>query len=86
MTISINLNNLRTVQRFGTPIHTTDAIVQQLRLLSFKPDVPINLSKIGPTLIGAGYSQKEVLNGLFFLQSQNRTKLVPGYVVVVLTS
>lgn len=56
----------------------TDAIMQQLRLKNATVDRPINLYEIGPTLVGAGYSQEQLVNALFYLQSMRRIELVDG--------
>ncbi|AYD01720.1 hypothetical protein [Neorhizobium sp. NCHU2750] len=62
-----------------------DAIMAQLHQHS-AVEKPINLYEIGPTLVGAGYSQEQLVNALFYLQSMKRIELMDGNRVRVLTS
>ncbi|AYD00939.1 hypothetical protein [Neorhizobium sp. NCHU2750] len=64
----------------------TDAIMQQLRERDVTADKPINLYEIGPTLVGAGYSEGEIVNALFYLQSMKRIELMDGNRVRLITS
>lgn len=54
----------------------TEAVIEQLRAHGGGPDTPVNLLTIGPLLVGAGYSQTDILNALFYLQSQKRIELL----------
>ncbi|WP_313199944.1 hypothetical protein [Rhizobium sp.] len=56
----------------------TDALLEQLRLLNAKPDTPISMFDIGIPLIGLGYTQEEILNALFYLESKKQIELLPG--------
>jgi hypothetical protein len=47
-------------------------------LLDVKPDTPISIFEFGVPLIGAGYSQDEIPNGLFYLQSEKKIEMVTG--------
>lgn len=59
-------------------METTDAILEQLRILDAKPDAPISIFEIGVPLVGAGYSQDQILNALFYLESKKTIELLPG--------
>lgn len=63
----------------------TDAIMQQLRQRDVTEDKSINLYEIGPTLIAAGYSQEQLVNALFYLQSMKRIELLDGNRVRIVT-
>jgi hypothetical protein len=65
---------------------TTDAILEQLRLLDAKPDAPISLFEIGVPLTSAGHTQDAIVNGLFYLQGLKKIELLPGNRVRVVTS
>jgi hypothetical protein len=62
----------------------TDAIMVQLREHNAAEN-PINLLEIGPTLIGAGYTQEQLVNGLFYLQSMKQIELLDGNRVIIVT-
>jgi len=55
-----------------TEMEMADAILEQLRLLHANPDRPISLYAIGVPLIGAGYSQDQILNALLYLESTRK--------------
>lgn len=61
-----------------TDMEPTDALLEQLRLLNAKPDKPISMFDIGIPLIGLGYTQEEILNALFYLESKKQIELLPG--------
>lgn len=61
-----------------TDMEPTDAILEQLRLLNAKPDQPVGMFDIGIPLIGLGYSQDQILNALFYLESKKQIELLPG--------
>ncbi len=52
-----------------TNIETTAAILEQLRLLKAETDQPIGLYHICIPLIGAGYTQDQLLDAMFSLES-----------------
>lgn len=66
-------------------METIEAVIEQLRALDAKPDVPVSIFDIGVPLIGAGHSQEMILNGLFYLESKRQIELLPGNRLRVIT-
>ncbi|TWF49897.1 hypothetical protein [Neorhizobium alkalisoli] len=55
------------------------AICNLLRDLGAKVDEPVSIYKIGePLIIDKGYSEDELINALFYLQSQKVIDLLEG--------
>jgi hypothetical protein len=54
------------------------ALVDLLVSLDVKPEGTINLYRIGPPLAALGYTQEEMVNTLFFMESQRNIKLIDG--------
>ncbi len=63
----------------------TDAIMAQLREHN-AAEKPINLLEIGSTLIVAGYTQEQLVNGLFYLQSMKQIELLDSNQVIIVTT
>jgi hypothetical protein len=49
-----------------------------LKALDVQPDSPLSLLEIGPPLVAQGYSQDDILEGLLWLQSEGRIRLLEG--------
>jgi uncharacterized protein Smg (DUF494 family) len=62
-----------------------NALVELLTKLGAAPDIPINILTIGPTLVDLGFSQDEIVNSLFYLESHRNLKLIPGNRLQVLS-
>ena len=52
------------------------AIIDLLRRIDANPETPISLFGIGVPPVGEGFSQDEILNGLFRLQGERVIELV----------
>lgn len=60
-------------------METIDALLEQLRALDAKPDVPVSIMyDIGMPMIATGYSQEMILNALFYLEGKKMIELLPG--------
>lgn len=66
-------------------METIDALLEQLRALDAKPDAPISIFDIGVPLMGAGHSQEQILNALFYLEGKKQIELLPGNRLRVVT-
>ncbi|MGA1834373.1 hypothetical protein [Rhizobium wenxiniae] len=55
-------------------MQSIDALLEQLRVL----DTPISRFDIGMPLLGAGHSQDQFLNALFYLEAKKQIELPPG--------
>jgi len=49
-----------------------------LRTLEAKPSTPISLYDIGAPLVGAGFTQDEIVNVLFQMQDDKDIELIAG--------
>ncbi|WP_312408193.1 hypothetical protein [Rhizobium sp.] len=63
----------------------TDALTTQLCERN-AAEKPINLLEIGPALVGACYTQEQLLNELFYLQSFKQIELLDGNRVMIVTT
>jgi len=61
-----------------TDMEITAAILEQIRLLEAEADQPLGLYDICVPLIGAGYTQDQILNTLFSLESKIKIGLLQG--------
>lgn len=60
-------------------METIDALLEQLRALDAKPDVPVSIMyDIGMPMIAAGHSQEMILNAIFYLEGKRQIELLPG--------
>lgn len=60
-------------------ISPTDAILNVLRSINLPIDQPIVLFEVGiPLIVEQRYTQDEVLNGLYWLQSEGVIQLMDG--------
>lgn len=51
------------------------AILREVHAKGGRPDVPIDLLRVGPDLVAAGFSQDEIVNALYAMQSRKEIEL-----------
>lgn len=59
-------------------METIEAVLEQLRALDAKPDMPIGMFDIGVPLINVGHTQDMLMNALFYLEAKKQIELLPG--------
>lgn len=55
-----------------------EAILAELRAVGAPPEIPIDLYRVGPSLIAAGFTQDEIVTCLDSLVSQKRIEYAGG--------
>lgn len=59
------------------------AIIDLLRRLNARPEQAVSLYDIGVPLVGDGFTEPAIVNGLFYLQSDGMISLMDGNRLVV---
>jgi len=60
------------------------AIIREIHAKGGRMDVPLDLLRIGPDLVAAGFSQDQIVNALYWMVSQKQIELLSGNRVLVM--